>query len=47
MQRKEFEETFINSESLVNMTKTEAFRFLGKDVAMMIGYDQKKSTSLL
>ena len=40
MHRKEFEETFINSGSLVNMTKDEALRLLGKEVAMMIGYNQ-------
>lgn len=40
MHRKEFEETFINSGSLVNMTKDEALRLLGKEVAMLIGYNQ-------
>lgn len=40
MHRKQFEETFINSGSLVNMTKDEALRLLGKEVAMMIGYNQ-------
>lgn len=40
MYRKEFEETFINSGSLANMTKDEALRLLGKEVAMMIGYNQ-------
>lgn len=40
MYRKEFEETFINSGSLANMAKDEALRLLGKEVAMMIGYNQ-------
>lgn len=41
MYREEFEETFINSEALENMTKDAAFRLLGRDVAMMIGYGQE------
>ena len=41
MHRKEFEETFINSGSLANMTKDEVLRLLGKEVAMMIGYNQE------
>lgn len=41
MYREEFEETFINSETLENMTKDAAFRLLSRDVAMMIGYGQE------
>lgn len=41
MHRKEFEETFIYSESFVNMTKGEILRLLSEDVTMMIGYDQR------